>query len=1091
MSTPVPKILGHDSAAKPRPFIASLDSIGCGRIREIPFQPEYDYMRNDKPNLLLAPNYAEPPLEDIFLCTVDGVQMSTFPAPPPGLDPSHEPTPDGDICLACEDIDICMLLGLGGGRRFHLGSAAKLMSCSDCNLCRLLTRAFERDTGFSKHDLKRKYPNSFVVITSDWATFPVGPRHSRVLEIVGRLLQPPAFLCSEARLRLLADQKSRLTKSQNMRGRVVGSMANMSLARSWLAECEDNHDCNHTEKLQRQINQNEMLLVLDVEKLCLVEIPSHYRYLVLSYVWPRLPSEKLYRNLVKDWMKSQALCEKVKGFLNVFQDAITVTQALGEKYIWIDQLCMAQDDPALKEYLVERMDKVYGRAVLNIIVATSAPPSEDYSIPGVSRPRNILQEASIIDNLHLITALPDFSVAVERTWWATRGWTFQEGVLPRRCLIFHDDQMYFRCCKDARSEDVTAEGNTQFEFHPAKPKIRKSGFEHYLNPALLSNASKQNCFEEYVRFVRDYSRRSLTHGGDILPAFKGIMMALSEAFATLFFCGMPTAFFHRALLWYPAAPLQRRNIESSESTGLIWPSWSWPGWIGKIDYEFDILHLGDARSVLPTTAWYRYNPRLNILFPIGGKMEDVNTPPDPQFALGVLYGLWHRLRENQTRIIGWVSVFRIILDPEEKHIMEWLTDLHQSVPCFAILDRSGDNCGYLPSVDRAWAQRYKQNPRTPCEVIILSYGQHTALRAVLLDLCLFIWRHARKNFVLPESPRDEHQGKNTKTFYVSLRMEPISLHDTEKDATPAPENPVRFSSFETSISIIQRAQWKISRPVPWREWDELGATSFIKTTPSLYQQQDLLKTAAANGWNDSAFRFFMQNHTGGSMAIESSQRLGIVTQTPLDDLEFFSLCMSKTMAVSHQDPDWLCLLFAGPSLPRRIIDDILLDEPFPSDCDDFMVIPYSLARWQVGTIASGVGHLERDIIQQEEGLTSTDVPRSRELALRDSLYRIRKRQFMLQIRCKFAQELARSLNRCFDNIERTAEVKYSSRLRDGVQELESILRIVKHDIENVALRVNAQQAVLDNQTSFRVREFSSVKLYCQPVKVPLLMQYLI
>jgi len=48
-------------------------------------------------------------------------------------------------------------------------------------------------------------------------------------------------------------------------------------------------------------------------------------------------------------------------------DAIRVTLELGERYLWVDALCIIQDDLADKRYFVPIMDSVYGCALLTII----------------------------------------------------------------------------------------------------------------------------------------------------------------------------------------------------------------------------------------------------------------------------------------------------------------------------------------------------------------------------------------------------------------------------------------------------------------------------------------------------------------------------------------------------------------------------------------------------------------------------------------------------------------------------------------------------------------------------------------------------
>jgi hypothetical protein len=53
---------------------------------------------------------------------------------------------------------------------------------------------------------------------------------------------------------------------------------------------------------------------------------------------------------------------KLDELPRTFQDAIQVTRELGIKYIWIDSLCIIQDDPVGWEQESKRMHGIYASA---------------------------------------------------------------------------------------------------------------------------------------------------------------------------------------------------------------------------------------------------------------------------------------------------------------------------------------------------------------------------------------------------------------------------------------------------------------------------------------------------------------------------------------------------------------------------------------------------------------------------------------------------------------------------------------------------------------------------------------------------------
>ncbi len=62
------------------------------------------------------------------------------------------------------------------------------------------------------------------------------------------------------------------------------------------------------------------------------------------------------------------------------QDAMTVVQRIGERYLWVNSLCLMQDSPSDQKMLAET-DAIYSHAVLTTVAADGV--DADASIPGV------------------------------------------------------------------------------------------------------------------------------------------------------------------------------------------------------------------------------------------------------------------------------------------------------------------------------------------------------------------------------------------------------------------------------------------------------------------------------------------------------------------------------------------------------------------------------------------------------------------------------------------------------------------------------------------------------------------------------------
>jgi hypothetical protein len=89
------------------------------------------------------------------------------------------------------------------------------------------------------------------------------------------------------------------------------------------------------------------------------------------------------------------------------------------------------------------MGSIYSAASLVIIAAAGSDPS--YGLPGVSiRPRHP-QRLVKMGDCTLVETHYNVKWAIENSQWAKRAWTYQEGHLARRRLIFTDYQVAYVC----------------------------------------------------------------------------------------------------------------------------------------------------------------------------------------------------------------------------------------------------------------------------------------------------------------------------------------------------------------------------------------------------------------------------------------------------------------------------------------------------------------------------------------------------------------------------------------------------------------------------------------------------------------------
>lgn len=155
----------------------------------------------------------------------------------------------------------------------------------------------------------------------------------------------------------------------------TGDAKCMSLAKNWLSQCRAHHKCWKDRSPSKKVPKPTRLLHVyrkvdgDVHvRLCHgIHISGSIEYLTLSHTW----GEQKFLTLTRENHAHFLVNIDFSALSRTFQDALYVTMELGFKYLWIDSLCILQDDAQDWTLESERMAHVYRNAVCNICAAVS------------------------------------------------------------------------------------------------------------------------------------------------------------------------------------------------------------------------------------------------------------------------------------------------------------------------------------------------------------------------------------------------------------------------------------------------------------------------------------------------------------------------------------------------------------------------------------------------------------------------------------------------------------------------------------------------------------------------------------------------
>lgn len=548
-------------------------------------------------------------------------------------------------------------------------------------------------------------------------------------------------------IQLLADDAWQIGKSRLFHGRVVNAAnLDLKLARGWLRCCENEHGelCAVPRFMRNDPNvEPHSLMVVDVRHLCICYLPSGSRYICLSYCWPPAKPFTLTQATLSQLFHERSLEPRMHELPYTIRDAIQCVSDLGETYLWVDSLCIIQDNEDEKRHQISQMDRIYTFAFLTLVSASSLTEYNNNPRCGLPRYRKDTRGAQqVIDkvgNLHLAVPFDTLNRCLESSRWLTRTWTYEERILSRRLIYFTETQVYFQCSCSVFCEDGVGENNPVCaRIYPASnlwnldsPYASQDSNSDFgsLQLKRTEYADSEEAIQEYSNHIGAYTMRSMSDNSDILNAFKGIEAVMKRSMNTRFWYGLPESHLDSSILWTLTGTHKRRSVRIKGFTNPCFPSWTWAGWDSPVELGSYFFITGLRREI----HWYLVNRKGEMI-----RMATENTVAElefteydgrnvgPQFQLSdhVLAAEKPRL-EVDTDDENWrypeylacwttLAVFNLIggVAPLGDHGMVWENGVHLAI--------SNSNEKWVGSImmDQEWVMGHLPRPRF--EFILLS-----------------------------------------------------------------------------------------------------------------------------------------------------------------------------------------------------------------------------------------------------------------------------------------------------------------------------------------------------------------------------------
>ncbi|CZR69617.1 uncharacterized protein PAC_19517 [Phialocephala subalpina] len=287
---------------------------------------------------------------------------------------------------------------------------------------------------------------------------------------------------------------------------------------------------------------HDQLRLLDIDN-----FPSTQpmKYAALSYCWgPQKGTFVSTRENIESSKRGIVLSELPR----TIQDAIKVYRGIGLQYLWVDALCIIQNDVGEQDWYEQsgKMRQIYSNSHVTIAADHSSSCIDGF-LESYGRDWTQLNHKDASNTSPPVWIRPiESNVGTSMDVLSTRGWALQESVLPNRILHFASGGLRWDCNTCSRSEDgspgydplklafrtlrVIKLGRASLQLPPPGTfgnVVREDeGSTHITD--FLTTHTPRSVYYAWRAIVELYSTRQLTKQNDRLSAISGLASLVVE-----------------------------------------------------------------------------------------------------------------------------------------------------------------------------------------------------------------------------------------------------------------------------------------------------------------------------------------------------------------------------------------------------------------------------------------------------------------------------------------------------------------------------------------------------------------------------------
>ncbi|KAI0503229.1 heterokaryon incompatibility protein-domain-containing protein [Xylaria bambusicola] len=447
------------------------------------------------------------------------------------------------------------------------------------------------------------------------------------------------------------------------------------LIRGWLDHCNHFHGNRCLVPQAWRCKADVIHNFIDVELECIASPTTEVPFAALSYVWGVVDTLQCLESNIDSLRQPGSLSSSGSQVVpQTIRDAMRLCALTGYRYLWVDRVCIMQDNDEIKQQHLQGMGWIYAAADFTIVAAEGSDVNHGFSGLGhgvKERQKHIIPFPSKPLIRGTIWSLGDSLPS--NTVWSSRAWTFQEHVFSRR-LLYVNKFVNWVCASARWTEAVSLPPGISQSLIRAKD-------DHHSDAGKVF-ALDWPSLKHYASMVEQYNVRKLTYDSDVAIAFGGLLLQMCMGFSAGFYGGIPEFYFTICLLWQPKRGLRPRF--NQPDTRFL-PTWSWLGWSGALDLQMwtcnTDMELPPAPyevTISPVTEWFKSQDRrdgshigytyfqVRKLFHEGG----APTPPEwrkhdggPESG----YHAYYTYRGQNLNHIGSIRKFRYPIPPFQRY----------------------------------------------------------------------------------------------------------------------------------------------------------------------------------------------------------------------------------------------------------------------------------------------------------------------------------------------------------------------------------------------------------------------------------------